>query len=37
VSPGDRGVPVALNYLTCNTGKVYTMLAHAADRLDQPS
>ena len=30
VSRGDRGGTVARNYLTSDTGKVYTMLAHAA-------
>jgi hypothetical protein len=35
VSRGDRGPGVARNYLTSDTGKVYTMLAHAAGRFDQ--
>jgi hypothetical protein len=35
VSRGDRGASVARNYLTSDTGKVYTMLAHAAGRFDQ--
>jgi hypothetical protein len=35
VSRGDRGPSVARNYLTSDTGKVYTMLAHAAGRFDQ--
>ena len=30
VSRGDRGQAVARTYLTSETGKVYTMLAHAA-------
>jgi hypothetical protein len=34
VSRGDRGPQVARNYLTSDTGKVYTMLAHAAGRFD---
>ena len=34
VSRGDRGTAVARNYLTSDTGKVYTMLAHAAGRFD---
>ena len=34
VSRGDRGAAVARNYLTSDTGKVYTLLAHAAGRLD---
>jgi Apolipoprotein A1/A4/E domain len=34
VSRGDRGPTVARNYLTSDTGKVYTMLAHAAGRFD---
>jgi hypothetical protein len=34
VSRGDRGPVVVRNYLTSDTGKVYTMLAHAAGRLD---
>ncbi|MGA7788690.1 MAG: kinesin, partial [Xanthobacteraceae bacterium] len=34
VSRGDRGPAVARNYLTSDTGKVYTMLAHAAGRFD---
>jgi Apolipoprotein A1/A4/E domain len=35
VSRGDRGPSVVRNYLTSDTGKVYTMLAHAAGRFDQ--
>jgi hypothetical protein len=35
VSRGDRGPGVARSYLTSDTGKVYTMLAHAAGRFDQ--
>ena len=35
VSRGDRGAAVARNYLTSDTGKVYTLLAHAAGRFDQ--
>jgi len=34
VSRSDRGQVVARTYLTSETGKVYTMLAHAAGRLD---
>jgi hypothetical protein len=34
VSRGDRGPAVARNYLTSDTGKVYTMLAHAAGRFE---
>ncbi len=34
VSRGDRGPAVARNYLVSDTGKVYTMLAHAAGRFD---
>jgi hypothetical protein len=34
VSRNDRGQVVARTYLTSETGKVYTMLAHAAGRLD---
>jgi hypothetical protein len=34
VSRGDRGQIVARTYLTSETGKVYTMLAHAAGRFD---
>jgi hypothetical protein len=34
VSRGDRGTAVVRNYLTSDTGKVYTMLAHAAGRFD---
>ena len=34
VSRDDRGQVVARTYLTSETGKVYTMLAHAAGRLD---
>jgi hypothetical protein len=36
VSRDDRGQVVARTYLTSETGKVYTMLAHAAGRFDQP-
>ena len=32
VSRGDRGQAMARTYLTSETGKVYTMLAHAAGR-----
>jgi len=35
VSRGERGAAIARNYLTSDTGKVYTMLAHAAGRFDQ--
>jgi hypothetical protein len=35
VSRGDRGATVVRNYLTADTGKVYTLLAHAAGRFDQ--
>jgi hypothetical protein len=35
VSRDDRGQVVARTYLTSETGKVYTMLAHAAGRFDQ--
>ena len=34
VSRDDRGPVVARTYLTSETGKVYTMLAHAAGRFD---
>ncbi|MEA2924566.1 MAG: hypothetical protein QOD25_1688, partial [Alphaproteobacteria bacterium] len=34
VSRDDRGQAVARTYLTSETGKVYTMLAHAAGRFD---
>ena len=34
VSRDDRGAVVSRTYLTSETGKVYTMLAHAAGRLD---
>ena len=34
VSRDDRGQVVARTYLTSETGKVYTMLAHAAGRFD---
>jgi hypothetical protein len=34
VSRGDRGPAMARNYLISDTGKVYTMLAHAAGRFD---
>jgi hypothetical protein len=35
VSQDDRGSMMARTYLTSETGKVYTMLAHAAGRFDQ--
>ena len=35
VSHDDRGSMMARTYLTSETGKVYTMLAHAAGRFDQ--
>jgi len=35
VSHDERGQTVARAYLTSETGKVYTMLAHAAGRFDQ--
>jgi hypothetical protein len=35
VSRDDRGQIVARTYLTSETGKVYTMLAHAAGRFEQ--
>jgi hypothetical protein len=34
VSQGDRGQAQARTYLTSDTGKVYTMLAHAAGRFE---
>ena len=34
VSQDDRGAAVARTYLTSETGKVYTMLAHAAGRFE---
>jgi hypothetical protein len=34
VSQGDRGQATARQYLTSDTGKVYTMLAHAAGRFE---
>ena len=34
VARDDRGQMVARTYLTSETGKVYTMLAHAAGRFD---
>ena len=34
VSREDRGQMLARSYLTSETGKVYTMLAHAAGRFD---
>jgi hypothetical protein len=34
VAQDDRGLAVAHSYLTSETGKVYTMLAHAAGRLN---
>jgi len=33
VSRGDRDKTITQSYLTSDTGKVYTMLAHAAGRL----
>jgi hypothetical protein len=35
VSRGDRGQVLARTYLTSETGKVYTMLAHAAGRFGE--
>ena len=35
VSQDERGQATARSYLTSDTGKVYTMLAHAAGRFDQ--
>jgi hypothetical protein len=35
VSRDDRGQMMSRTYLTSETGKVYTMLAHAAGRFDQ--
>ena len=35
VARGDRGQVVARTYLTSETGKVYTMLAHAAGRFGE--
>src|SRR5204863_2164910 len=35
VSQGERGQAQARSYLTSDTGKVYTMLAHAAGRFEQ--
>jgi hypothetical protein len=35
VSRGESGHAVARNYLASDTGKVYTMLAHAAGRFEQ--
>jgi hypothetical protein len=35
VARSDRGPTVVRSYLTSDTGKVYTMLAHAAGRFDQ--
>jgi hypothetical protein len=35
VSHGERGQAMARNYLTSETGKVYTMLAHAAGRFGE--
>ena len=32
---GDRGQAMARTYLTSETGKVYTMLAHAAGRFGE--
>ena len=34
VSQDERGAAVARTYLTSETGKVYTMLAHAAGRFE---
>ena len=34
VSRDDRGQVLSRTYLTSDTGKVYTLLAHAAGRLD---
>jgi hypothetical protein len=34
VSQDPRGEQVSRSYLTSDTGKVYTMLAHAAGRFD---
>jgi len=34
VSQDERGQATARNYLTSDTGKVYTMLAHAAGRFE---
>jgi hypothetical protein len=34
VSRDDRGQAMTRSYLTSETGKVYTMLAHAAGRFD---
>ena len=34
VSGDNRGSTLARTYLTSDTGKVYTMLAHASGRLD---
>ena len=34
VSEDERGQATARNYLTSDTGKVYTMLAHAAGRFE---
>jgi hypothetical protein len=34
VSRDDRGQTMVRTYLTSETGKVYTMLAHAAGRFD---
>jgi hypothetical protein len=34
VSQDERGQATARSYLTSDTGKVYTMLAHAAGRLE---
>jgi hypothetical protein len=34
LSPGDPDHTLSRGYLTSETGKVYTMLAHAAGRLD---
>ena len=34
VGHGDSGQVIARNYITSEAGKVYTMLAHAAGRLE---
>jgi len=36
VRKSDRDGAMARNYLTSDTGKVYTILAHASGRLDRP-
>ena len=35
VSKNDNGTTVAQSYLTSDTGKTYTLLAHAAGRFDE--